>query len=319
MYEEKLVSVIVPIYNVEEYLERCIESILRQSYNNLEIILVDDGSTDRSGEICDAFAQKDNRVKVIHQVNGGVATARNTGLDNSKGDYICFIDSDDYVHPDFIKYLYIKLMENGCDISMCRYAVTDKGDYHKALDWNSPVTVYDRNLLFERFYSDIHCHIIMLWNKLIKRECIGDIRFDDGYINEDEGTTFRFLYNAGKIVFCEEMPYYYFSRNESITGVPYSKKRLDILRAYENRLEFYLKQGEDRYYNRECMFYLSEILTNYYKVFKYLDRDKLILRELKNKYDKAYTAADKSGWGITRRALYFVCRFRPLLYGRIKF
>ena len=219
MPEENLISVIVPIFNVEKYLERCVNSILRQSYGNIEVVLVDDGSSDGSGLICDSFAKKDSRVKVIHQTNSGVATARNTGLDSSTGDYICFVDSDDYVHPDFIKYLFIKLTENDCDICMCDFVSTEKWEYFKEVDWNKKVSIYDRSKIFDQFYSDIHCHIIVLWNKLIKRECIGNIRFDDGFINEDEGTTFKFLYNASKIAFCEESLYYYYSRSDSITGV----------------------------------------------------------------------------------------------------
>ena len=319
MNEEKLVSIIVPIYNVEKYLDRCISSILNQSYRNLEIILVDDGSTDGSREICDTYARKDNRVKVIHQENQGVATARNAGLDGCRGDFISFVDSDDYIHPDFIKYLYTKLIETDSDICMCNYITTDEWDYSNKIDWNKKVDVYNAHQLLDLFYSDMHCNIIMLWNKIVKRECISDIRFDDGYINEDEGTSFKFIYKARRIVFCEEVLYYYFSREKSITGAPYDTKRLDILKAFENRMRFYKEHGEQSFFNRECMFYLSEILTNYYKVHKLLENNREILQELKKKYDNTYKVADKSEWGFSRKLMYKVFKMFPLLYGIIKF
>ena len=314
---KELVSVIVPIYNVKKYLERCINSILCQSYENLEIILVDDGSDDGSELICDSFANKDKRVHVVHQKNGGVACARNTGLDNCKGEFVCFVDSDDYIHPDFILYLYTKLKENDCDICMCYHVVTDEWDYKGSINWEAAVEVYDRQEIFDRFYTDMHGSIIMLWNKMIRRECIADIRFDDGFIHEDEGTTFKFLYNARKIAFSGEVLYFYYSRDESITGVPYDRKRLDILKAYDNRLAFYKQNAEMALYERECQYYLSEILANYYKVHQFL-KDNAILQQLRQKYGEIYKEADRSGWSFSRRVLYFLCYFDPLLYGRIK-
>nr|WP_022768216.1 glycosyltransferase family 2 protein [Butyrivibrio sp. NC2007] len=313
----ELVSVIVPIYNVKEYLERCVNSILNQSYENLDIILVDDGSNDGSEEICDFFARKDKRVNVIHQENRGVAAARNTGLNNCKGELICFVDSDDYVHQDYILYLYSKMEDNNCDICMCYHVVTEDWDYKGSVNWDAPIHVYTREEIFDRFYTDMHGSIIMLWNKIIRKDCIGNIRFDEGFIHEDEGTTFKILYNARKIAFSNEALYYYFSRDESITGIPYDKKRLDILKAYENRLSFYKDNSEKILYDRECQYYLSEILANYYKVSKLL-KDKSILNELRNKYRKVYNMADRTSWSKGRRILYFVCNWIPLLYGIIK-
>ena len=114
-----LISIIIPVYNVEQYLSRCIDSVINQTYKNLEIILIDDGSTDDSGEICDEYALKDNRIKVMHKQNGGVSSARNEGLDISKGNYIGFIDSDDFIEKDMYEFLYDLLTKNNCDISCC--------------------------------------------------------------------------------------------------------------------------------------------------------------------------------------------------------
>lgn len=319
MYEEKLVSVVVPVYNVEKYLVRCVDSILNQKYENLEIILVDDGSTDNSGALCDEQKIRSDKIKVVHQRNMGLSGARNTGIDVSTGEFICFIDSDDYVNPDYVRYLYNICVSNNCDIGICGFVTTEKSDYSYSVNMDSKVDLFTAGELLDLFYSDMHVPIVAAWNKIYKRECIGDIRYDVGRIHEDEGATFRFLYNAQKIAYSLEPLYYYFSREDSITGNGYSIKNLDILKAYENRLEFYKEQSEIELYERECQFYLSEILTNYYKVYYKLGRDKELLNELKVKYREGYRKAHKSEWNLSRRALYLICRFWPLLYGLVKF
>lgn len=315
---EPLVSVIVPVYNVKDYIERCVKSIIMQTYKNLEIILVDDGSSDCSGELCDRLEKEDKRVKVIHQSNKGLAGARNTGIDVSKGEFICFVDSDDYVHPDYIKYLHKLCVDNECEIALCGYYPTDKVEIYQNVDWNKAATVYSRKQIFDVFYSDMHVPIVIAWNKMYSRKCVGNIRYDVGFIHEDEATTFKYLYNAEKVVVGSEKLYYYFDRANSITGKRYNKKRLDILKAYENRIDFYLLHNEKEYYDRECQFYLSEILNNYYKVFCFLDKDKELLKELMGKYRDIYKKSDKSKWRSSRKMLYIICNYFPLLYGAIK-
>ncbi len=312
-----LVSVIVPVYNVELYLRRCVNSILNQSYKDLEVILVDDGSSDSSGLICEEYAEKDNRVKVIHQRNGGLSAARNTGIDNCHGAYICFVDSDDYVHPEYVRYLHDLCIENNCEISICYHYITEEDDYRSEVNLNSAAKVFTRNEVFDLFYTDMHGSIVIAWNKLYKRECIGDIRYDVGKIHEDEGTTFRFLYNSKKIAFTKEVLYYYYSREDSITGLPYNRKKLDILDAYENRLSFYREHSEKALYDRECQYYLSEILANYYKVYHLL-KDETLLKDLGERYNKVYSEADRSSWSSGRRVFYYVFKIFPLLYGKIK-
>ena len=316
--DKPLVSVIVPIYNVCEYLERCDKSICGQSYGDLEIILVDDGSSDGSGDVCDKLEKKDDRIRVIHQANMGLAGARNAGIDACHGDYICFVDSDDYVHPDYVKYLLKICEDNNCEIGICGHFPTDKMESFHEVNWEEKVSVYDKKQIFDAFYSEMHVPIVIAWNKIYSRKCIGDIRYDVGYIHEDEATTFKFLYNAEKIAFGLEKLYYYFDRSDSITGQRYNSKRLDILKAYENRLEFYLTNREHEYFERECQFYLSEILNNYYKVYHYLNKDKGLLRMLVGKYKQVYLRADRGGWITRRRVLYGVCFVFPMFYGVLK-
>ena len=311
------VSIIVPVYNVKPYLERCINSILKQSYDNLEVILVDDGSTDGSGELCDSLEKKDKRIIVIHQQNGGLSSARNTGIDNCHGSYICFVDSDDYVHPDYVKYLYSMCINYNCEIGICYHYITEEDNYYRKVELNSEIRVFSRSEIFDLFYTDMHGSIVIAWNKIYKRECIGDIRYDVGKIHEDEGTTFKFLYNANRIAFGKEVLYYYYSREDSITGLPYNRKKLDILDAYENRLKFYKEHLEKGLYDRECQYYLSEILANYYKVSVQL-KDKGVLLELREKYNQAYKNADRAVWSNSRKIMYLTFKFFPFLYGAIK-
>lgn len=314
----ELVSIIVPVYNVKPYLERCVNSLIGQSYKELEIILVDDGSTDGCGDLCDVLMTRDKRIRVIHQENQGLSAARNTGIEAAHGEFFCFVDSDDYVNPEYVKYLYELCTGNEADIAICGHLITKKGDYFKPIDFSKPVDVYSREEIFDRFYTDMHGSIVIAWNKLYKRMCIGDIRYDVGMIHEDEATTFKFLYNAHKIAFGREVGYYYFDRSGSITGSAYSKRNLDILKAYETRLLFYKEHREDKLYDRECQFYLSEILNQYRKVKAFLKGDKETLKMLRIKYKKSYIESDRSKWSASRRCMYALCLVLPGLYGVMK-
>ncbi len=318
MDEIKLVSVIIPVYNVESYVERCVKSIIAQSYTNIEIILVDDGSTDHSGDICDRLHKDDKRIIVIHQDNKGLAGARNTGIDKARGEYICFVDSDDYVHPDYVKYLLGICIDNDCEIGICGYYSTEGIETFHEVDWNKKAAVYSKKQIFDSFYSDMHVPIVVAWNKIYKKSCIGDIRYSEGIIHEDEATTFIYLYNARKIAYSQEVLYYYFNRDDSITGQNYSERNLDILYAYKKRMDFYKEHGETEFFERECQFYLSEILSHYYKVYRYLGKDKRILSDLKKRYRSAYILSDRKNWDAKRRSLYLLCFYFPLLYGRLR-
>ncbi len=313
-----LISVIVPVYNVEKYIRRCLESIVKQSYQNLEIIVVDDGSTDNSGNICDDIASEDSRITVIHQKNLGLAGARNTGLDIYKGEYVCFIDSDDYIHPEYVSYLYKLCIDNDCKMAICdSISASDDSTYGK-FDSKSEPTIYTGKELLDMFYGDMHGVIVVAWDKLIHRSCIGSSRFPQGLIHEDESSTFRFIYNAEKIAYTPNQLYSYFTRADSITAVAFSMKNLDILKAYEYRLDFFKEQKETDLYNREYSYYLSAILINYHKVHETIQDNADILKDLKNTYRIVYKKADKSILPLSRRIIYFICRFSPLLYGRIR-
>ena len=243
---EPLISIIVPVYRVEAYLDRCMESLLAQTYENLEIILVDDGSPDRCPAICDSYAEKDRRVRVIHQDNAGLSGARNTGIEAAGGDYLAFVDSDDYVSRDFIRTLYELLEETGCAISQCRFSYVQGEPLRGTRERN--YHIYRGESLMEQLYGqeeEATCFVVA-WNKLYRRELFDRIRYPAGRIHEDEATTYRLFHEGKKLVFTERILYGYYTANPgSITAV-FSSKRLQWLTAQEERIRFFQENGYDR-------------------------------------------------------------------------
>ncbi|WP_413854238.1 glycosyltransferase family 2 protein [Candidatus Ruminimicrobium bovinum] len=226
-----LISVIIPVYNVEKYLSRCIDSVINQTYKNLEIILIDDGSTDNSGKICDEYAIKDNRIKVIHKQNGGVSSARNIGLDVAKGNYIGFVDSDDYIENDMYEILYELLVRNQTDISCCNKFVLKKNKF--VVSESFPTK--DGILSFDDVLNDSK-HDFYIWNKLFNKNLIGNVRFNEQLtLGEDLLFTYQVLQKIRNIAFYKEAKYYYCDNSNSITRIRVFKKE------YINQILFYEK------------------------------------------------------------------------------
>lgn len=200
------ISVIVPIYNVEPFIDRCIDSILNQTHTNLEIILIDDGSPDNCGKICDEYAKRDNRIKVIHKQNGGLSSARNAGLDIATGDYIAFVDSDDWIDQGMYATLLSIAQENDADIVECNYRFYRPWKTENKIlesENTKETKIYSNIQALEELYfgPQLFSNIaIMVWNKIYKAELIGEMRFLEGYIHEDVLFTPQMLYNAKKIV-----------------------------------------------------------------------------------------------------------------------
>lgn len=225
---DKLISVIVPIYNVENYLKECIDSIIYQSYKNLEIILVDDGSTDNSGIICDDYAKIDSRIKVIHKKNGGISDTRNVGIDNSKGEYILFIDSDDYIDKDMCKILINKALKTDSDIVICNfYRVIDEIKIKNTLsdiEENRCFNSYEFLKIFFERRKD-YGGLSVPWNKLYKASLFKNIRYNVGYIFEDIDIIYKLYYKAKRIIVIDIPLYYYRYRLQSITA-SFSEKHI---------------------------------------------------------------------------------------------
>lgn len=238
----ELISIVVPVYNVEKYLGTCVASILKQTYSNIEVILVDDGSTDCSGKMCDYYMGLDERIKVIHKKNGGLSDARNKGIIQAEGEYITFIDSDDVVSSDYVEYLYNILEENDGEIAIC-----------------DPVHCYPNEKIvfeqetFKRVYKAEDAIVEMLyqksflvaaWGKLYKKDYFAEIKFPEGMLFEDSAVMYKIFDKAKKIVYGNAKLYGYMHREGSITTKEFSKRDCDILTICQQLAEYMSNRSE---------------------------------------------------------------------------
>ena len=238
MKEFPLISVIVPVYRVETYLDHCLASITGQTYRNLEVILVDDGSPDRSGAICDAWAAKDSRIRVIHQKNAGGGPARNAALDIATGELLAFVDSDDYIAPDMFRHLY-SFLEAGADVAECDFLETaDNAAAFPEGEWTA--AEYTPEEAMRCHIRDTHFRQL-IWNKLYRRELAEGVRFPSGTKIDDEYFTYRLLGNAKKLVRSTKVCYAYRQQEASVMHQRFSLKRVEALQAKQQRLD-YLKE-----------------------------------------------------------------------------
>lgn len=240
---EPLISAIIPVYQVEPYVSHCIESVTSQTYENLEIILIDDGSNDKSGEICDRYAEQDERIKVIHQENQGLSAARNRGIETARGEYLCFVDSDDWVDEKFIDAMYRISVGTGCDIVQCGFQKAIFDDMKKD-GREGNVTVYTPKEYSIAAYTLLTWKCNIAWNKLYRASLFEEIRYPKGKIHEDEFTTYQLVWRANRIAVTNTKLYFYRQRTDSIMGSAYSLKRLDAGEAYKERENFYEDLGE---------------------------------------------------------------------------
>ncbi|MBR2423266.1 MAG: glycosyltransferase family 2 protein [Oscillospiraceae bacterium] len=234
MYD--LVSIIVPVYNVEQYLERCLNSLVRQTYPNIEILLVDDGSTDGSGALCDVWQSRDSRIRAFHKTNGGLSDARNYGLERASGSYVCFIDSDDWCDLKFIEVMLGALLDTGADLAECDYVCTDGGEPAHA-QTNYEYSVFTGRECFLRFLTGDF--FVSVWNKLYRRSLLEKQLFRKGVFHEDEFWTHKVFHRARKVCRLKYTGYYYYQRQGSIVHTRPSHKRLyDAFAAAKEKIAF---------------------------------------------------------------------------------
>lgn len=238
------ISVIVPVYRAEAYLRSCIDSILSQTFSDLEILLVDDGSPDNSGVICDEYAAREPRISVIHQKNQGQAAARNHALAQAKGEWICFVDSDDLIHPQMLELLYNAAVTGGAPISMCEMleAAELPADFSKPQDARFTVLTMDEKTLAALYDADAYPAWVAC-AKLIRRGFIENYPFREGRVYEDNEAVCRWVCGAGKLAKLDHALYFYRKNPESTTKSTFSLKKLDYLWALESILRFYSSVG----------------------------------------------------------------------------
>ena len=230
-----MVSVIVPVYKVERYLDKCVESILNQTYKNLEIILIDDGSPDKCGEMCEIWAKKDRRIKVIHKENGGLSDARNAGIEICSGRYVGFVDSDDYIEDEMYEKLLIAITKENADISTCLSIDEYEGEEAGKLLKSDEYVVLDSQEALNDLMINNDYLRHATWNKLYKRELFDSIKFPVGRIYEDAAIMYRLLDNIKSIVCVNSELHHYIQRKDSIIHATYKRKSVDD--RFHNGLE----------------------------------------------------------------------------------
>jgi len=239
--ERPLLSIIIPAYNVENYLDECLESVTAQSYGNMEIIIVDDGSVDGTGGICDRWANQDKRIRVIHQKNGGMSAARNTGIKAASGGLFAFVDSDDVTDPRMYDKLYETMKETQCPLVCCREKRAEQFEsIYLTEEKAAGVTLYTAEDAYRDMLLDRRCFSVV-WNKLYRKELIDGVPFPDKKYHEDEFWIYQVLARAERIAVLDAVYYGYRQRPNSIMSQKYSLKRLDLLEARAQRLDFWIK------------------------------------------------------------------------------
>ena len=284
--EKALISIIIPVYKVEKYLEKCIQSVINQTYENLQIILVDDGSPDNCGKICDEYAKKDHRIEVIHKSNGGLSDARNKGLEIAKGEYIGFIDSDDYIESDMYEVLYNLLKQYNAYVSICNFYTVSQGKI-AIKNAENGIKEYNRIEILKEVLLDNNIQSYA-WNKLYKKELFDEIKYPVGKKYEDIGTTFYLLEKCNKVVVTGKPEYYYINRQDSIVN-----------NVTETTITDYIELIMQRYdYIEENIKELSSYNKDYLKrILKTAEQDIKNLNEVgdytKRKYEELYNKVQK--------------------------
>ena len=268
-----MISVIVPIFNAEKYLHRCIKRILAQDYTDYELLLIDDGSTDNSGTICDEYAIKDNRIRVFHKENGGVSSARNWGLDKAIGEYIMFVDSDDYMLPGMLEVMLSTLESKMADLVVCGTTETGGGYWRPIADVD-----YSINQLKENFVSLLHTELLSPpWNKIYKKEIIGSNRFcDDISFGEDLLFNIQYLKKCENISFIKESPFYHEKENENSLVVKFNRNRLFDIEKVWVVVDRFSEDKEGLYskYLRDLTVYIRQLLKT--KQYSWLEKKNIL-------------------------------------------
>ena len=320
---DELVTVVVPVYNMCAYINRCVESIVGQTYKLLQIILVDDGSTDGSGGICDDYSAMDSRVEVIHQANGGLSAARNAGLDRVRGDWVAFVDADDYVSEYYIEDMY-QATQAGCDMAICRHERVPEGSdgaspFRRASDIRH-MTGYEACI--RRFGREIYL-FNSAWGKLYRARLWKDLRFPAGKLCEDLFVSHSLIYRSAQIAVTDAVLYAYVQTGDSIMRSGFSARHLDVLDAWQEGVRFFSEIGETELADIASRVYCRSVINALCVSMKMIPEDSGALYSLrlrssealgKLRHIKIYADCSRVK-AITYRLKYTFGRLCPPLYG----
>lgn len=316
--KKSLISIIIPIYNKEKLLKKCIESVINQTYDNLEIILVDDGSTDKSAEMCDLYKKEDERIVVIHKRNGGLSDARNKGIECSKGEYLFFLDADDYLSVDTIEVLYKRIEEEKADIAICNFAWIDQQGKEITASDVIKDEVLDKTSLMDKLLGEKEFFYVVAWNKLYSRKIFNYCSFELGKVHEDEFIVHQVFEQCDKAVSVSKILYYYIQTENSITTSEFNIKRLDYMEAlYQRILYFKVKNYKEHKQHALKLFWWCcyELYVKVSITSENIER----MRELKKYYDVLFwdiLAANRRNVITILECMIF--RVNPRWYNYIK-
>ena len=311
----QLVSVIVPVYNTEKYLEKCVETIRAQDYQTIEIVLVDDGSPDRSGELCDKLARTDSRIQVIHKENGGLSSSRNAGIAVARGEYLCFIDSDDYISTDYISTMMQMVNRHHADLVKVDFVEVFTRDYTQIDSAPSEVVFEGTNI--EEAFLDLKIDSACVF--LYKRSLIGEIRFPEGKTSEDIPFNFLIFQHAEKFVYIPCAKYFYFHNPNSISNGSLDKNKLNYLHFRRDIFEHYcekdnliLRQKAEMLYAKAAMGLLARMALYGAKEELNENECRILLKKEFIRHQKAFFV--DSSIPLNRKALAFAAAyFYPVL------
>ena len=312
--EQPLISVIVPVYNVQKYLKKCVDSITSQTYKNLEILLVDDGSTDSSGQICNEFEKNDARIKVIHKKNGGLSDARNAGLDRAKGQYYAFIDSDDYIQDNTIEIMLNAIKKNKSEIAVCNMIrFLEEGETVQFYCPTDHEVLYQGNQRYKTLNQPSVC------NKLFEAKLFEGIRFPKGKYYEDTFVYHEVLYRANSIVLTGTDSYWYLSREDSIVGQPqYTERYFDFIEAVYKRADFLLKHDVQPYAKEACLSLYAAIAnaeSNIEENTKTIEKFSIARKQYTLAYNELMKT--KNQIGIKQKLRLMLLKYFPKLHVKI--
>ena len=281
-------SIIVPIYNVEKYLSRCIESILNQTFREFELILINDGSTDNFKEICEKYKKIDSRIIVVNKKNGGVSSARNFGIDISRGEYIGFVDPDDFIDSNMYEILFNIINLYQSDIVIC--------DYYKVSEYNikkyEEIQLNNKGIIVENINNidaierilTVGEKFIFAWNKIYKRRLFENLRYNEGMIYEDEFLAHRILYRCNKVSIINSSLYYYVQRKGSIVNSRFSSKKFDKVYAIKDRVDFLKDKGIVNLIDKAEKSFIDYFVWNYFVGYQRLENIEYELKRLKKEF-----------------------------------
>ena len=321
--EDPKITIIVPIYKVEKYLSKCIDSILNQTFTDFELILVNDGSPDNCPQICEEYKEKDSRIIVIHKENGGLSSARNAGLDIAKGEYIGFVDPDDTIDNKMYQVLYEVIEREKADVAVCDFYLVDEQTGNKSLRGrnSTEIQIFDSLTVLNMFYNQDYKrggYFIVAWNKLYKRDIFSNLEYPHGLIYEDEYIAHRIFYKANKVVCTPDYLYYYLKRGTSILGQSSNIKKADKVLAKLDRIHYYKQHNLEDLMYRANKDFIDRFFESYICIRREEKYNHFKLKEMRNYYRKNYKDFIKGSYISFREKIALtIFLIAPRIYERL--